>query len=94
MENELTWIDQKRSPDTIYKIIWNQSTKSFTLQQVGKKSGNVISKGQIDLSKTASVLKYNRNCKVVSLVPDGSVVGFQFDRAQLQNWIATNSIRL
>ncbi len=85
----LVYKNKKRSVDTLYQIVYNKSSDEFTVAQIVKrpKKNKVLCSNKITLAKIVTALKYNFNCSIITLVPEGSVMCYDFDREQLQNWV-------
>ena len=89
-QNCLTYTDKIRTPDTMYILSLANASDDFSkavfeVKQVAIESGNVLCRDMIRGVDILLSLKYNKNCKIITLCRD--VKCYDFAKDQLQSFI-------
>ena len=89
-QNTLTYTDKMRAPDTMYILSLANASDDiskavFEVKQVAIESGNVLCRDMIRGVDILLSLKYNKNCKIITLCRD--VKCYDFAKDQLQSFI-------
>lgn len=89
-QNTLTYTDRIRTPDTMYILSLSRASDDFSkavfeAKQVAIESGNVLCHDVIRGVDILFSLKYNKNCKIITLCRD--VKCYDFAKDQLQSFI-------
>lgn len=89
-QNTLTYTDKIRTPDTMYVLSLANASDDFSkavfeVKQVAIESGNVLCHDMIRGVDILLSLKYNKNCKIITLCRD--VKCYDFAKDQLQSFI-------
>ena len=89
-QNCVTYHDKIRTPDTMYILSLSRASDDFSkavfeAKQVAIESGNVLCHDVIRGVDILLSLKYNKNCKIITLCRD--VKCYDFAKDQLQSFI-------